>query len=247
MDIPFQNKHLNPLPQIEEGSISDIISKYPHVLDINDSDVKEVGNYYLPFSTGFEIECDQHLDYDETEFTSIEHIMEVRNDSHEQRYRIPSGINGLRCLYDICYKLHFNCVRTSSGIHYQVDCTDWWDMLVDSGNTDPYNGRVYHGNINKYKEIILKELDTWDYKGTYNHRDSNWFRLNSEFKTIEFRIGEMSFDYDVLFKRIVHCNAIVRYIKEQLQAEHIRLHSPILSYAKNKNIKDVLKNRIEKI
>ena len=30
---------------------------------------------------------------------------------------------------------------------------------------------------------------------------------------MEFRIGEMTFDYELLFKRISHCNKIVHNIK----------------------------------
>lgn len=218
-----------------------MLSIYPHGLDINDSDVNKVADYLLPFSTGFEIECFYGKKYNVDNFTAIENIMEVRNDKGEQRYRIPSGLMGLRCLYDISYQLKFNCERSDSGIHYQVDCTEWWDKL--------YNAKDYHYNkiLEPYKENILLELDTWQYQGSYNKRDSNWYRLNSDFKTIEFRIGEMTFDYPVLFNRIIHCNAIVDYLKNQIIGNYLKLNSPILMYGKKKEIKNVLKNRIEKI
>ena len=216
-------------------SIEDIIKLYPKTLNVNDPDVIKAGNYYLPYSTGFEIECFQHENYQLSNFTSIPNIMEVNNSKSEQRFRIPSGIKGIICLYDIAYQLEFNMIRTNSGIHYHVDCTDMWDKISHN------NGELFSSN----REPILEALDTWNYKGTYNHRNSNWIRMNHQFKTLEIRIGEMTFNYKLLLKRIIHCNSIIRDLKVKIETEYIRTNSPILLY--DKDVSTTLNNRVKKI
>ncbi len=197
-------------------------------------------NNFLPYSTGFEIECNM-LGYEELvkkaldankwndpklrdfvsqhrrEFLAIPNIMHVSNDASEQRYRIPNGINGLICLYLISHNLKkFSELNDASGIHYHIDFTDVpeWD--------DDYN--IYKSLLASNHDYVLTELETWGYKGTYNSKgiagigsEGNWVRQNDG--TVEFRIGEMTFDYEVLVKRIVHLNEICRNLKGQLNLE----------------------------
>jgi len=221
------------LPVPVEGSISSIITTCPLSLDIDNPDAIEAGNYYLPFSTGFEIECIYSPEYNESNFKNIPYIMDVINDGGEQRYRIPSGIKGLHCLYNISLQLKFNSIKTQSGIHYHIDCTDNQDLL---------NYNV----LNNYKELIFNELNTWEYKGTYNRKDigpgGSWCRIQPYFKTIEFRIGEMTFDYSLLFKRINHLNRLIQHIANF----EILKNSPLLKY-EEEDIKTVLTKRIHKI
>jgi len=167
-------------------------------------------NSYLPYSTGFEIECNNSKKYDIENFKRIPDIMHISYDSEEQRYRIPHGVLGIICLYNICQELKYNSeLNPSSGIHYHVDLTDCFSHIDENF-------------IKSNEKWILEELDTWEYTGTYNPRScginsrKNWVNFQSGFKTAEFRIGEMSFDYELIFKRIHHCNLICRKIKELL-------------------------------
>lgn len=222
-------------------------------MDVNDPDAIEAGNFYLPYSTGFEIECDKADEYDEFCFTSIPDIMDVNNGSGEQRYRIPSGIKGLICLYNISHQLKINSVFTESGIHYHVDCTDLAELKVEERFYDEAKNRsLYdHKYLYKYEDLILEELDTWGYIGSYNKRQfssgGSWVRMNQPFNTVEFRIGEMTFEYQLLLKRIVHVNAIMRHIKNELIGDYMKENHPILKYQQEASIEEILKNRTKKI
>lgn len=195
-------------------SIEDAIFKHPlPLLQITDEKVRRTIDKYLPFSTGFEIEC-AWLDERNSprvrdaahSFSNIPDIMEVQCDDGEKRFRIPPGLTGLICLYRICEKLKEHCHFTASGTHYHIDMTSWYDDFESIGQED---------FLNLNREWFLKELDTWEYTGTYNGRGmpGGWVRFQGGFKTCEIRIGEMSFDYEILAKRIIHANKLVRRLK----------------------------------
>ena len=219
-------------------NINDIIRTVPLVLSDNLEENHILGYHYLPYSTGFEIECDIKTTCNKDAFTSIKNIMEVDVNNYEQRFRIPNGLDGLKCLFEISVLLKEHAlINNGSGIHYHIDFTDYYDSLSNS-------------IIYRNKDWILKELDTWDYKGTYNTRDirftssHNWVRFQADFKTMEVRIGEMTFDYGMLFKRITHCNDIARRLKEQL----IEVEEPKEVYKPyDFNEEELLKQRIIKL
>ena len=179
--------------------------------------IKEMDNEYLlqiidniiPYSIGFEVECDRGDNFKNVSFSSIPNIMEVNIDSNEQRFRIPSGRRGAVCLKDICDQLVVNSkINMGSGIHYHVDMTETFEFLNDE-------------NIQENHEWILKELDSWGYTGTYNPRScgknsSNWVNFQRQFKTAEFRIGEMTFDYSLMMKRIIHVSEIVKKLNSKI-------------------------------
>lgn len=190
-------------------NINEIIKVFPLALDKEDEDVINLALEYLPYSTGFEIECNCNEDrHKRSLFQTIGLLDCDVNNNDEQRFRITNGIEGLNQLFKIAELLpetmNFNL---ESGIHYHIDCTDIWDKLDKDV-------------INLVSKYILDELDTWEYKGNYNQRKCEfsesryWTRFKTFTKTMEFRIGEMTFDYELLFKRITHCNEIVRNIKE---------------------------------
>ena len=225
-----------PLPVLikgeENGNLEQLISTIPIVLDTEDNDVRKAGRYYLPFSTGFEIETFQSKKFDVTNFTNIPNILHVQVDNDEQRFRIPKGIEGLICLFNISSQLKKNSLLDlQSGIHYHVDFTKYFDNVDDNF-------------IEENENWILTELETWDYKGTYNSKRVSfhrcWVRFHQGYKTIEFRIGEMTFDYELLFKRIVHINKIVKkLVPLSIRYKAIK-DDPCSQYS---NIKETLKNR----
>jgi len=196
----------------------------PRLLLSLPKNLQDEAEKYLPYSTGFEIECtmnreavfnDRIRSYYETEtlhndiFRNIPNIIQVSNDTAEQRYRIPAGVKGLICLYDICNNLvKYSKINKLSGIHYHVDMTDVW-----------YSIQSHHISLNR--DWILKALESWKYTGKYNKRgveisryNNTWVRLNGDYRTAEIRIGEMSFDYKLLVKRIIHCNNIIKALKK---------------------------------
>lgn len=185
-----------------EKSIGDCIYYNPlPLLNITNERILSSINSCLPYSVGIEIECSKKPNFKDELFTSIPNIIEVNCDNGEQRYRIPSGFKGMICLFEITKNLKlYSELNPLSGIHYHIDCTNFYDSIV----------RVIHEN----KEWILEELSTWNYKGNYNHKGISsfgayWLRSQDIFKTLEFRIGEMTFDYPLMIKRIMHASKIV--------------------------------------
>lgn len=180
------------------------------LLTVKDKETIDYFNNLIPYSTGIEIECGYGVNYNRENFAAIPDIMHISNDSSEQRYRIPNGIRGIICLYFISIQLKLNSeLNFGSGIHYHIDCTDCYRDLIG-----------LFGLNSKIPEWVLEELDSWNYKGTYNDRKSSWIRFNS-LETLEIRIGEMTFEYPLLLKRIIHCNDIVRRLKNMTGLKHI--------------------------
>lgn len=186
------------------------------LLAIKNKNVLRQIDSYLPYSSAFEVECMQQTTFDVEAFMSIPDIMDVNCDSYEQRFRFPSGLKGLVCLYNICEQLKLNSeLDPGAGIHYHVDCTDIWTQITDS-------------YVSSSTEWILEELDTWHPEYTTRNRgytgfgtfSGGWLKFN-DLHTLEFRVGEMSFDYEVLAKRVIHANDIVRRFKtEFLTSQH---------------------------
>lgn len=220
---------------MENISILDILKVSPLAFNENDIDANKVSNYYLPYSIGIEIECVQKDTFNIEDFKSIPNILAIECDEYEQRFRIPSGLKGLQCLYRISQALKLNSLLNPlSGIHYHVDCSDTYDKFTPEIVADN-------------EDWILKELDSWGYRGTYNKRkieftfSHNWIRFQSSFKTMECRIGEMTFDYVLLVKRIFHLSSIVKRFKEIAVHKYLQTNSPILLYVEDVNT--ILENR----
>lgn len=215
---------------VEVGeSIESILRFNPIFLEDNIK-VNKVADLLLPYSTGFEIECDRAKNFNEENFIKIPDILDVTCDYSEQRFRIPSGLKGFKCLFNIMETLKTNSIpNQDAGYHYHIDFTDVYDKLTKEF-------------IDSQSSYILKELDKWNYIGTYNRKEVNfnalggvWVRFQSMFKTMEIRIGEMSFDYVVIINRILHCQEIARNIKINLKLGK--------NYTKPVNINEIINNR----
>ena len=191
----------------ENISIDTILKTIPLALDVEDKIVQKLALFYFPYSVGFEIET---ITENIRIFDEIPYLIENKSSISELRFRIPNGIKGIQCLFNISiYLKKYAELNPDSGIHYHIDCTDVYDLF----NTD---------FIDKYSDYILTELDKWEYKGTYNPRkcifseNRNWVRFKKSYKTMEIRIGEMTFDYELLFERIRHSSEIVKTLKDKL-------------------------------
>lgn len=225
------------------------------LLSISNQDSLMTVNSYLPFSVGFEIECNalENVEINRgviEEFRSIPFILHADiNDYGEIRFRIPSGINGFICLYYISKKLKvYFGLNEASGIHYHIG--------VES----------YPFPVLQQKQFVLEELSTWNYRGSYNAKNiaafkGNWVRYPTGIKTVEYRIGEMTFDYDLLVKRIVHCCYISREVIErntnvkveipfydfdrEFHLSYLKINSKSSTFAKISSIEDKIKKLLE--
>lgn len=175
------------------------------LLAVNDPVILTTASKYLYTSVGFEIECSPKEGIIITkdiiqEFESIPYILDADVDGYSEiRFRIPTGAKGFLCLYYITIKLKkYFALNLGSGIHYHVN-------VYGADNVS-----LIRNSVQKLS-WALDELDSWEYKGTYNNRvigrKGDWIALRSN--TIEIRIGEMTFDYELLIKRITHAISIV--------------------------------------
>lgn len=197
--------------------VREAIKMLPLPLAQVEGKLRRVANSYLPYSTGIEIECHVKRIADTSDllndhFRSISNIMDVNIDYGEQRFRIPKGVSGAICLYEICENLKlYSALNMGSGIHYHIDCSDITEdafqklMCLHCMNPDSF---------------ILKALKSWGYTGKYNSWQVSGYkeavRFHENYKTVEVRIGEMTFDYELMMKRILHCQNIVRKLKRSV-------------------------------
>lgn len=199
----------------------------------NQKDIDYV-NDRLPYSIGIEIECHKSPIYKIEDFRIIPSLKAIDIDSGEQRYRIPNGINGFVCLYFICLQLRVSSLlNPGSGIHYHVDCTD-----IPSVQSNV----ILDDNSN----WILPELDKWEFKGSQRRgigSQSSWIRCNS-LGTLEFRIGNMTFDYKEMVTCILSASSIVKRMKDEFnppmpfyEAFEKAKFIDYLNYLKDKNPK----------
>jgi hypothetical protein len=230
-----------------EELIEDGINNCPlALLSIKDKDLINKINNYLPYSIGIEIECMKSPNFNLDNFLNIPDIINVSIDDNEQRFRIQNGLSGLICLYNICDELKINSeLNPDSGHHYHIDMTNTYHLLSNEF-------------IESNRYWILEELDKWEYKGTYNTRgvkfDSMhwWMRFQNGFKTAEIRIGNMTFDYEIIIKRLIHaCNIIQRLNKQLIEKETIIYTKPNfeqlktrIKYSKYNNKLDYLNNQL---
>ncbi len=215
--------------------IEEIVMQSPLALLSVSNDLRAKINSFLPYSIGIELETSYKESYSNKinshsyrhkGFEDIPFIMEDRSTDEEMRVRIPRGLKGLICLFLISERLRLICeFNDMSGIHYHVDTSDCYDKLKNE---------VCKSSSEPIREFILNELDReWPEKGNYNSRGmlvgGSWIRGNSEFKTFEFRIGEMTFDYKVLIKRIRHASSMIDYAKNAFQIPFQEVNEEIVT------------------
>lgn len=167
-------------------------------------------NSFLPYSVGLEFECAKKKSFNINKFENIPDIIEIICDSDEQRFRIPNGIKGMICLFNICKQLKINSeINPLSGIHYHIDMTDTFHLIS-------------HTIVDENQNWILEELDKWeDAKDTKQERTCAidyrcYVNFQTPFKTAEIRIGAQSFDYSFIIKRVIDANQIIKKFKEIL-------------------------------
>tara|TARA_R110000868_G_scaffold156695_2_gene383718 strand:- start:8002 stop:8676 length:675 start_codon:yes stop_codon:yes gene_type:complete len=211
---------------LDNDKLLELIYNTPIALSaIKDKKILEAIDSYLPYSCGMEFECSQKEGYDEEIFGRIPDIMEVNIDMYEQRYRIPNGLKGMICLYEICRQMKINSyLALESSNHYHTDLTDIWKEV----NTDNFD----RDNNN----WIIEELTTW---GTAFQQSNGWYKYNY-LGTLEIRIGEPTFEYNIIIKRLIQCCDINRKIRNISKGYNLESITKQLSDMRNIPVEEVL-------
>ncbi len=227
--------------------IEEAIYKFPLSLNaLDNTNLEMIVNDYLPYSMGMEFECYANK-FNEDKFKKIPDIMDVDGCSSEIRFRIPNGIKGLVCLWHILIEVKKQVkIDLGSSNHYHTDFTDVWSKMSQDF---------------KKAEIkwVLEELKTWGTAVNYDMINS-WYRWNT-LSTLEIRIGEPSFDYDVIVKRLIQCCDISKRVKfnllsieEQQQVRSLTKELELLKATiivpkldSNDEVKNIINNRVIKI
>lgn len=175
-----------------------------------------VSKDYLRYSVGIEIETEpieNGVDFEFKQLIAEGYIMNYSVCSHETSFRIPNGVEGLIGLDKVLeiFKKYY-AFNEGSGIHYHIDCSDI--KFLSFYPSFHFFSKFVISN----QSWILKSLNSWKYKGTYNSRNISyikqyWVIPRETYSTVEFRIGEMSFDYQLIVKRILHLQNIVHKLK----------------------------------
>lgn len=229
----------------EFAKVEKLILEFPiPLLGIENSKILAAIDSYLPYSIGIEFECFQKDRYDILAFESIPNIMDVNIDSAEQRYRIPSGLKGLVCLYHICMQMKINSeLDLRSSNHYHFDFTD-----IEERES------IKNKDNEKY---ILDELVKWGTALNLSQQD-NWIRFFNCLGTLEIRIGEPTFEYNVIIKRLIDGCRISKFLKDvyhtgndsrrllKLQAELDEINK-IIPCKESENVNEIIKKRTFKI
>lgn len=209
-------------------NLRECIFKSPVNLSSLPESMRVIVNSYIPYSTGIEIECHMKHGMELSECISFDRkvygagFIFTGFDMYEKRFRLHSGVQGLIELYHMTeIAKEYFLLNSKSGIHYHIDMTDVYDYLPTE--CDYMTGKL--PSIDIMFPWLLKELDEWGYTGNFNRRGIGvskqwWVRPCEYLKTLEFRIGEMTFDYEVLVKRILHCQSIVKRIKKYLRKQN---------------------------
>jgi len=191
--------------------VKDAVRQCPlPLLSLKENKLSELANSFIKYSVGIEVEVNtKDLDALKEDIL-LKNMILCYLDPQEVRFRTFTGIVGLIDVYNICELLKKHCLFNSqSGIHYHIDFTDRPEIVKN------FDHWMY-----TFKRLeLLKQLDSWNYKGSYNKRavtwnKTSWVSTRSNFNTFEFRIGEMTFDYQLMIKRIIHLQNICHKIKK---------------------------------
>lgn len=192
-------------------ALRDAVKKCPLPLAMFPAKLQKIAEEMMPYQVGIEVECGLNnltVELAEKIFQEIEDIISVNFDDTELRFRIPSGIKGMNCLYKITeYLKKYALLNPDSGIHYHIDCTDVPYFQYE---------HMYY-SCKGENSWVLDALKSWNYTGQFNKWSvsdvKTAVKFHKHYKTVEFRIGEMTFDYELMMKRILHCQNIVRKLK----------------------------------
>lgn len=195
------------------------------LFSIRNRDMLNYIKEFLPYSVGFEIECNRGDNYNYEDFKNIPYIMGYPSqyDSSEFRFRIPYGYLGLVALYFITEACKKNLtLNEGSGVHYHVDLTDCWDIIEAKGQQELVKELEENGEGAKLIDMLDSSVH---FGGRYNKKigigKGHWMGLRDGHRTMEFRTGQMTFEYNEIAKCIISANHVIRKFKNYLMGEDI--------------------------
>lgn len=110
------------------------------------------------------------------------------------------------------------------GIHIHIDLTPFYysDNNSKSWKADSYYVKLYNIlSTDAYLNRVYKIFGS-KYAGTYNRRSceidskGNWINIRPYFKTIEFRIGDLTFEYEELIDIVIQLQALIKEINYKI-------------------------------
>lgn len=110
------------------------------------------------------------------------------------------------------------------GIHIHIDLTPFYysDNNSNSWKVESYYIKLHNVlSTNAYLDRVYKIFGS-KYTGTYNRRSceidskGNWINIRPYFKTIEFRIGDLTFEYEELIDIVIQLQALVKEINYKI-------------------------------
>lgn len=136
--------------------------------------------------------------FDDDEILDLNEVRLSFNGYH-QLIRFYDALN----LFKKCLFIPSN---NKGGIHIHIDCPCTKNKTTRDTMTQWFNK----------PEIQSKILRIFGgYKGTYNHRGASggkggYVRVGSQYDTVEFRIGRLTYDYSTIMNWIIQCSDLVR-------------------------------------
>lgn len=199
------------------SSVRDMVKTCPlPLLRLKDKALIDYANSLFPTSVGIEIETlisDQNLSFLIPDLLVNQGILscDYSRLENELKVRLTSGIQGLIGLYEVSTLLKkYANFNKASGIHYHID-------ISCNSNKSLIQDLFYSSQGEEIKRKTLSRLISWNYTGTYNSPrisevKQSWIRIHPCYTTLEFRIGEMTFDYTRLVKRITEAQKITKFL-----------------------------------
>jgi len=183
-------------------------------------------NSLLPYSTGIEISIytdflrdvykNDNIIFIKPKIIQDFNLLDFDFISTELQFRIKPGVEGMVSLYNMCEFLKkYAAINPSdkAGNHYHIDCSEMKSFRYFRESTLSMN-----------TDWILESLLSWNYKGSYNpynvtQEKRGVVSFRSDYRTIEFRLGETTFDYSLMIKRIIHAQNIVKRMKSDYKRQ----------------------------
>lgn len=149
---------------------------------------------------------------------------EERNDLNEHRVSIL-GFKQLAGLYQVLEVMKNNCIDCKgSGIHIHIDISPFYYPTTKKRNWygDDFYLKLQQVLIqNSYLDKV-HEIFGNKYYGTYNRKTCSinekgrWINIRTNYDTIEFRIGNLTFDYTELIDIVIKLQSLVKKVNREI-------------------------------
>jgi hypothetical protein len=198
------------------SNIRTVVKDCPYTLNIiRDKKLLRTADLMLPRTTGIEIECRTEDTYAlENELKTVKGITTANVSYSEVDFSFVAGHKGFIALYNALELIKKHCnINPASGIHYHIGVND-----LKLSNILNYFSITYTRNL----DWVLTKLESWGYKGNFNKKEvsfnKQWVKLHSDYDTIEYRIGGMTFDYKKIIAKVLHAQQLTTKMEDDIVA-----------------------------